>query len=213
MARVRDERAGATLDVASLVARESAGIQEAATPERREQMRRAEESRSVYRAWNAVCAGTREGAHVTGLRFLPESNELLVYLDSSAWTQEMTMLREIIRARMEREGVKLDGFKFRTSKEGYSSAARRRLGAGGTAGPAAHRGAATGKLASFSDVVQAAPGHERTRAPRADLTDEERAALSAAVAPIEDKRLQKSLKTAMEASLEWKKGRDAQNMA
>ena len=74
----------------------------AATPERRAQMEAAEESRAVYRAWNAVCSGTREGRHVTGLRYLPESNELLVYLDSPSWTQEMTLLREIIRARMER---------------------------------------------------------------------------------------------------------------
>lgn len=44
-------------------------------------------------------SGTREGRHVTGLRYLPESNELLVYLDSPSWTQEMTLLREIIRAR------------------------------------------------------------------------------------------------------------------
>ena len=71
----------------------------AAGPERREQMARAERSREVYRAWNAVCGGTREGAHVTGLRYLPDTNELLVYLDTPSWTQEMTMLREIIRPR------------------------------------------------------------------------------------------------------------------
>ena len=86
----------------------------AASAERREQMARAEQSRTVYRAWNAVCGGTREGAHVTGLRYLPDSNELLVYLDAPSWTQEMSMLREIIRARMEREGVSLDGFKGKT---------------------------------------------------------------------------------------------------
>ena len=38
----------------------------------------------MYRAWNAVCGGTREGGHVTGLRYLPESNKLLVYADEPA---------------------------------------------------------------------------------------------------------------------------------
>lgn len=75
-----------------------------ATPERLERMRKAEAARGVYRAWNAVCGGTREGEHVTGLRYLSDQNKLLVYLDDAVWTQEMTMLREIIRARMEREG-------------------------------------------------------------------------------------------------------------
>ena len=90
-----------------------------ATPEQLERMRKAEAARGVYRAWNAVCGGTREGEHVTGLRYLSDQNKLLVYLDDAVWTQEMTMLREIIRARMEREGVRLDGFVFRTTKPGF----------------------------------------------------------------------------------------------
>ncbi|MFR3878138.1 MAG: hypothetical protein ACLTYW_08320 [Collinsella sp.] len=52
---------------------------------------------------------------MTGLRYLPESNELLVYLDSPSWTQEMTLLREIIRARMERAGAHVDGLVFKTT--------------------------------------------------------------------------------------------------
>ena len=92
----------------------------AATPERRAQMEAAEQSRAIYRAWNTVCAGTREGRHVTGLRYLPESNELLVYLDSPSWTQEMTLLREIIRARMERAGAHVDGLVFKTTAPGHT---------------------------------------------------------------------------------------------
>lgn len=103
----------------------------AATPERRAQMEAAEESRAVYRAWNAVCSGTREGRHVTGLRYLPESNELLVYLDSPSWTQEMTLLREIIRARMERAGAHVDGLVFKTTAPGPHTARCKRAPASG----------------------------------------------------------------------------------
>ena len=82
----------------------------------------AERTREVYRAWNAVCAHTREGSHATGLHYRPETNELIVYMDSAAWTQEMTMLREIIRARIV-TGVDVAGLVFMTSKEGYASRA------------------------------------------------------------------------------------------
>lgn len=57
---------------------------------------------------------------MTGLRYLPESNELLVYLDSPSWTQEMTLLREIIRARMERAGAHVDGLVFKTTAPGHT---------------------------------------------------------------------------------------------
>ncbi len=91
-------------------------------------MEAAEQSRAIYRAWNTVCAGTREGRHVTGLRYLPEPNELLVYLDSPSWTQEMTLLREIIRARMERVGAHVDGLVFKTTAPGHTPpAAKERL--------------------------------------------------------------------------------------
>ncbi|MDM8162976.1 MULTISPECIES: DciA family protein [Collinsella] len=168
----------------------------AASAERREQMTRAEQSRTVYRAWNAVCGGTREGAHVTGLRYLPDSNELLVYLDAPSWTQEMSMLREIIRARMEREGVSLAGFKFRTTKPGHvKSHVSRQPSSGSQANGAARSQAA-------------APGAARPAAAspaRAPLSAEEDAALDAAVSPISDQKLAAALKKAMKASLEWKK--------
>lgn len=156
-----------------------------ATPEQLGRFRRAGESRRVYRAWNEVCAGTREGRHVTGLKYLPDTNELLVYLDDASWTQEMTMLREIIRARMDRLGVKLAGFKFRTSKSGYKAS-------GGMGG--APRGARS-------------PRKEmEDRVPLEPLSAEEEGRLDAAVSGIEDKNLAESLKKAMKASLEWKKG-------
>ena len=169
----------------------------AASPERREQMARAEQSRSVYRAWNAVCGGTREGEHVTGLRYLPDTNELLVYLDAPSWTQEMTMLREIIRARMEREGVMLSGFRFKTSREGYPRKSH---------APVVRPGINTPAGASpKTPVVGTAPGAHAPAPSLVPLTPEEDAALDAAVAPISDDRLAQALKKAMKASAEWKK--------
>ena len=109
MRRANYERESETVAFSGFLNAERQRILASVTPERRAQMEAAEESRAVYRAWNAVCSGTREGRHVTGLRYLPESNELLVYLDSPSWTQEMTLLREIIRARMERAGAHVDG--------------------------------------------------------------------------------------------------------
>lgn len=168
----------------------------AASAERREQMARAEQSRTVYRAWNAVCGGTREGAHVTGLRYLPDTNELLVYLDAPSWTQEMSMLREIIRARMEREGVSLAGFKFRTTKPGHvKSHVSRQPASGSQANGAARSQAAAPAVAR---PAAASPA-------RAPLSAEEDAALDAAVSPISDQKLAAALKKAMKASLEWKK--------
>lgn len=149
-------------------------------------MRAADRARAVYTAWNAVCSGTREGEHVTGLRFLSDQNKLLVYLDDAAWTQEFTMLREIIRARMERAGVSIDGFVFRTSKAGF-------------------------KRDVPSRAVRPAPPHRDHPVQPAPLTEDEERSLDAAVAGIDDPRLRTSLKSAMRASLEWKKGRGAQN--
>lgn len=181
----RDRR---TVGLDAYLGGERRRIIDAATPERLEQMHAAERTREVYRAWNAVCGGTREGGHVTGLRYLPESNKLLVYADAPAWTQELTMLREIIRTRMAREGVDLDGFVFRTSRPGY----------GGEAVQRKHR-------------PQASTPVRPSVAPHAALSQEEDAALDAAVAPLEDKRLRDALKSAMRASLEWKKGQSAGN--
>lgn len=185
----RDEnRSGETLSVSALAAGVYHDVVAGATPEQLDRARRASEARRVYRAWNAVCAGTTEGDHVTGLRYLPDDNKLLVYLDDAVWTQEMTMLREIIRVRMEREGVALDGFMFRTSKPSYQSRAARRS-------------------SSF------APSAPKPSAPHVDLDGAEEAALDAQVAGIADDRLRRSLRKAMKASMEWKKGIDAQNKA
>lgn len=178
-----DKRAGQTTGLGGFLAGMRAQILDAATPERRAQMRQAERSHEIYRAWNAVCAGTREGKHVTGLRYLPESNELLVYLDAPSWTQEMTLLREIIRARMEREGAHVDGLVFKTTRPGYV--------------PPADRGPLRPRVA------------DRTPAPHADLTEAEDAAIDRAVDPIADARLREALGKAMKASAAWQKGADA----
>ena len=74
MRRANYERESETVAFSGFLNAERQRILAAATPERRAQMEAAEKSRAVYRAWNAVCSGTREGRHVTGLRYLPESN-------------------------------------------------------------------------------------------------------------------------------------------
>lgn len=156
------------------------------TSQERERLAAAVKTRNVYQAWNAVVGNTREGAHVTGLRYLPDTNQLLVYLESAVWTQELTMAREVIRARMDREGVKLDGFIFKTSKAGYAPRGFKR---------------------SFQKQKPPAP------VPHQDLTQAEEHILDVEVSSISNKRLAASLKKAMKASLEWKKGCDVQNGA
>ena len=173
MRRANYERESETVAFSGFLNAERQRILAAATPERRAQMEAAEESR-------AVCSGTREGRHVTGLRYLPESNELLVYLDSPSWTQEMTLLREIIRARMERAGAHVDGLVFKTTAPGHTPpAAKERL-----------RPATT----------------ECPSAPHADLSEAERTEIERQVAPIEDQKLREALENAMRASAEWAKG-------
>ncbi len=181
MRRANYERENGTVAFGGFLDAERQRILAAATPERRAQMEAAEESRAVYRAWNAVCSGTREGRHVTGLRYLPESNELLVYLDSPSWTQEMTLLREIIRVRMERVGAHVDGLVFKTTAPGHNTppAAKERLRPSET---------------------------ERPPAPHADLSGAERAEIERQVSPIEDQKLREALENAMRASAEWAKG-------
>lgn len=180
MRRANYERESETVAFSGFLNAERQRILAAATPERRAQMEAAEESRAVYRAWNAVCSGTREERHVTGLRYLPESNELLVYLDSPSWTQEMTLLREIIRARMERAGAHVDGLVFKTTAPGHTPpAAKERLHPATT---------------------------ERPPAPHTDLDDAEREEIERQVAPIEDQKLREALENAMRASAEWAKG-------
>ena len=92
----------------------------------------------------------------------------------------MTLLREIIRARMERAGAHVDGLVFKTTAPGHTPpAARERL-----------RPAAT----------------ERPPAPHADLSEAERTEIERQVAPIEDQKLREALENAMRASAEWAKG-------
>lgn len=174
--------------LADIACSERSRILTGLTPEQRERMEAAEHARSVYRAWNAVCGGTREGEHVTGLKYLPETNELLVYLDGSSWTQEMTMLREIIRARMEREGSYIDGFVFRTSREDF-------------------RAREAGKRVEHA-VKKAARA-----VPHAELSPEEERAIDEGVAAVQDEKLREALKKAISSSAEWKKGQNAKNKA
>ena len=147
--------------------------------ERLAQMKAAERQKSVFAAWNAVCASTREGSHVTGLYYAAPSNELVVYLDGAAWTQEMTMMREIIRARMSIQGVDVDNIVFKTSKEGYGKARP----------PKASQSA----------------GKPSKEVRRAEVSDEERAQAAAAVDGIADEKLKRAVEKAMIASLELSK--------
>lgn len=178
-----EERTGETCGLASFMAAERARIFDAATPQRREQMRAAQAARRVYDAWNAVCSGTREGEHVTGLHYLPESNELLVYLDGAPWVTEMTLLREIIRARMAIKGVDIAGFVFRVSRPEYAARAQQAR---------FERSAAPELPTAHRQVCHTALDPDCAAAMERDL------------APIEDERLRQALKNAMTASFTTK---------
>ncbi|WP_102338144.1 DciA family protein [Collinsella provencensis] len=115
----KSERARATVGLGEFLSAERSRIFDGASEDRREQYRQAERRGEVFRAWNTVCANTREGKHVTGLHFVPERNELIVYTDGASWTQELTMLREIIRARMERVGASVDNIVVKTTRPGF----------------------------------------------------------------------------------------------
>ena len=78
MRRANYERESETVAFSGFLNAERQRILAAATPERRAQMEAAEESRAVYRAWNAVCSGTREGRHVTCLLYTSNGVELLI---------------------------------------------------------------------------------------------------------------------------------------
>lgn len=149
----------------------------------RARFRAAERRQQVYAAWNQVCGGTREGQHVTGLYFVPDANELVVYTDGAAWTQELTMLREIIRARMETAGAAVDALVIKTSREGHRRTAPVPVGAARAA------------------AQKAAPPH-------AALNEAEQAQVARACDGVDDAKLKQALIRAMTASLEWKKGRD-----
>lgn len=120
MAKISDDgRFNATMSLSDFAASECGRIFDSAGERRKEQYRAAERRSEVFRAWNDVCANTREGRHVTGLHFISERNELVVYTDGASWTQELMMMREIIRARMERAGVVVDAIFVKTSRPGY----------------------------------------------------------------------------------------------
>ena len=175
----RSDRTGETHSLADFIPAERRRIMDGASDTRRAQFRAAEASRDVYRAWNQVCAGTREGAHVTGLHYVPEANELIVYADGSSWVGELTMMREIIRARMYRLGVDIAAIRVKLSHEEY----------------AAPRPAARPAQPNRAT----APHRPVTRHP---LTPEQDERLDESVADIADTRLADALKRAMKASFE-----------
>ena len=181
----RSERKGETHSLADFIPLERRRILDGASETKLAQMRAAEATHDVYHAWNQVCAGTREGEHVTGLHYVPESNELIVYADGSTWVGELTMMREIIRARMYRLGVDIAGIKVKLSREGY---ARPKAG-----GPRAH-----------AQSPSPAPHRSVARHP---LTAEEDARLDDRVSGIADERLRDALKRAIKASFECEDSR------
>ena len=186
---MRSKRTGETHSLADFLPAERRRIMDGANEVRREQMRAAEARRNVYRAWNEVCSGTREGAHVTGLHYVPENNELIVYADGSAWVAELSMMREIIRARMYRLGVDIAQIKVQLTKPGYTaSTPSTKTSSSGPSRPA-----------------------KKGPAPRHPLSESADRKLDATVAPIEDARLRDALKKAMKASLEHKITKDGRN--
>ena len=124
------------------------------------------------------------------------------------------MLREIIRTRMERQGVSLAGFKFRTTKPGHVKSHLAKSGAAGTSSntPSA-ASSGTRQRVLYGPSVPAGASARAPERPHAELSAEECAQLDAAVSPISDQKLAAALKNAMKASLEWKKTDGAQNGA
>lgn len=120
MGRVTEKgRLNATAGLGDFINSERSRLFDGATPERRRQFEQAERRHDIYRAWNQICANTREGCHVTGLHYVAERDELIVYTDGASWTQELTMMREIIRARMERLGGAVGNIVVKTTRPGY----------------------------------------------------------------------------------------------
>ena len=120
MGRVTEKgRLSATAGLGDFINSERSRLFDGATPERRRQFEQAERRHDIYRAWNQICANTREGRHVTGLHYVAERDELIVYTDGASWTQELTMMREIIRARMERLGGAVGNIVVKTTRPGY----------------------------------------------------------------------------------------------
>ena len=61
----------------------------------------------------------REKDHVTGLYYAEAENALVVYVDAQAWGTNLTMMREILRTRMEFQGARVSKIVVRVSREGY----------------------------------------------------------------------------------------------
>lgn len=112
-------RLKATAGLGEFIGSERMRLFDAATPERQAQFRKAERRHVIFRAWNKVCGGTREGKHVTGLHYVAERDELIVYTDGASWTQELTMMREIIRARMDACGGSVGNIVVKTTRPGF----------------------------------------------------------------------------------------------
>lgn len=120
MGRVTEKgRLNATAGLGEFINSERSRLFDGASPERRRQFKQAERRHEIFQAWNRVCANTREGRHVTGLHYVAERDELIVYTDGAAWTQELTMMREIIRARMERLGGAVGDIVVKTTRPGF----------------------------------------------------------------------------------------------
>ena len=113
--------------MAPLIDAERMRLYAGASPEKRARMKAAEQRGRVFQAWNAVMAGpdvSRENRHVTGLYYDEAKNTLVVYVDSDAWVQELTMKREVLRTRMSFQGVEVARVVFRRSREDYRQQGR-----------------------------------------------------------------------------------------
>ncbi len=117
-------RLKATAGLGEFINSEKMRLFDGATPERQAQFRKAERRHVIFQAWNKVCAGTREGKHVTGLHYVAERDELIVYTDGASWTQELTMMREIIRARMDACGGAVGNIVVKTTRPGFAKGPR-----------------------------------------------------------------------------------------
>lgn len=179
----RSDRFGATQGLGSILEQEKRRIYDDAAPAKREAFLEAERAQEVYRAWNTVCARTREGQHVCGLHFVPETRELIVYVDGSSWVNELTVLREIIRARMEACGVCVSALVFKLSRKGYEPSR------------------------VTSSAAAGAKSSVRTAPPHAELSHADLAAIDARASRIKDEGLQRALKSAMGAGLSLDKAR------
>ena len=125
MGRVTEKgRLNATAGLGDFINSERSRLFDGATPERRRQFEQAERRHDIYRAWNQICANTREGRHVTGLHYVAERDELIVYTEGASWTQELTMMREIIRARMDACGGAVGNIVVKTTRPGFAKGPR-----------------------------------------------------------------------------------------